>query len=501
MSESLTLEDVLAAIPEPTASLLSKVARVAARRSQTLYLVGGPVRDLLLGRIAIDIDLMVEQDAQGLVEAVATEWLEEPLRVIEHPRFGTLRLESSEAALDIAHMRHETYSHPGALPEVAPGTLEQDVARRDFSINALLCPLDGEHPSRAHVIIDLCGGIKDLRAGRLRVLHPRSFHDDPTRAWRGARFAARLGMTFDRRSRSALRDALRDGAFGAVSGERFRRELIATFEESERGTHPGRILRLLADWHVLPALEPGLVLGRDRMAPLRRLGRAIAEPEWPAPRWRPWVAGLAIWLAPLPAALRRRTLERFSIRGEQATRIVRFGRDAEKMLRVLARARGRGAVDAILGEQPEEIIQALHALADLAVRRRILRWAAEDRRRRAPVTGSDLQEIGLAGPDLGRALARIRSGFLDGEIANREEALALAGELKRRAQTRAPAARAKRGARPDSRSGSRREKAARAGEGAAGKVAGDDAIADTADDRRRTTASPGSASPQADPSR
>jgi hypothetical protein len=172
------------------------------------------------------------------------------------------------------------------------------------------------------------------------------------------------------------------------------------------------------------------------MVPLRRLSRAIARPDWAAPRWRPWLSGLAIWLAPLPAALRRRTLERFSIRGEQGARVVRFGRDAERTLRSLARARGRGAVDVILAELPEETVQALYALADASLRRRILRWGAEDRRRRAPVGGTDLAGLGLQGPEIGRALARIRQGFLDGEIANREEALALAEELARRASRR-----------------------------------------------------------------
>ncbi|MEZ4290576.1 MAG: hypothetical protein R3E53_08615 [Myxococcota bacterium] len=219
-------------------------------------------------------------------------------------------------------------------------------------------------------------------------------------------------------------------------------------------------MRSLSDWHVLAALEPGLVLGRDRMVPLRRLSQAIAEPPWPAPRWRPWVAGLSIWLAPLPAALRRRTLERFSVRGEQAARIVRFGRDVERVLRGLERSRGRGSVDATLSELPEETVQALHALAGTAVRRRILRWGAEDRRRRAPVAGTDLVELGLAGPEVGRTLARIRAAFLDGDLANREEALALAVEIARRA-----AGRSKRSA----AAGRRRRR----------RVAGDPAIADT----------------------
>jgi hypothetical protein len=208
---------------------------------------------------------------------------------------------------------------------------------------------------------------------------------------------------------------------------------------------------------------------------------------------------LSIWLAPLPAALRRRTLERFSIRGDQATRIVRFGRDAERILKGLSRARGRGAVDATLGDLSEEVVQALYALAGTAVRRRILRWGAEDRRRRAPVTGADLVGTGLAGPEIGRALARIRAGFLDGEIANREESLALAEEMARRAGGRKAPNRKRKKAAKKRRAKS--SKSTRSAASSSRRVADEEPIADTPANQRRPAASPGNASPQADPSR
>ena len=446
MKASLSLDDVLGTLPQATGRLLNAVASVAATEGISLYLVGGPVRDLLLERPLVDVDLMVTGDARAsraLADAVVEEMKsqaseeEGPFRIVPHDRFGTIRLEAGDASLDIAQARDERYAHPGALPEVSHGTLEQDMQRRDFGVNALYCPLDATDSGKRRAIIDPLGGLEDLAARKLRILHPRSFHDDPTRAFRAARFAARLGFSLDRRSRNALRDALRDGAFGSVSGERFRRELQFAFQEAEQGVSVGKVLRLLSDWHVLSALEPGLILAKDRVSPLRRLSKAIAEPEWTAPKWRPWIAGLSIWLAPLPAALRRRTLERFSIRGEQATRIVRFGRDAERILRGLMKARGRGAVDATLNELPEETVHALYAMAAVPVRRRMLRWAVEDRRRRSPVGGADMKEVGLTGPDVGRALTRIRAGFLDGEIANREEALALGIEMARRSARRA----------------------------------------------------------------
>jgi tRNA nucleotidyltransferase (CCA-adding enzyme) len=433
VKRALSFREVLASLPEATGEMLERVVRVATSQKMQIHLVGGPVRDLLLRRPIVDVDLVVESGVRELGVAVATAWGDETIDVESHERFGTLRLTTAEAQIDVATFRSERYAQPGALPEIGIGRLDQDLHRRDFSVNAMICLLDAANPTKTRPIVDLEGGLEDLRLRRLRILHPRSFHDDPTRAWRAARFAARLGFSLDRPSRNALRDALRDGAFGAVSGERWRREFQLTFEEARRGVHVGHVLRSLSAWHVLTALEPGLLLRKDRMVPLRRLSRSIADPEWPAPRSRPWLAGLSIWLAPLPAALRRRTLERFSIRGDQAKRIVQFGRDADRVLRTLKNARGRGAVDATLSEFSEEMVQALYALAEASVRRRILRWGAEDRRRRSPVGGADLAESGLSGPEVGRALARIRAGFLDGEVANREEALALAEEIAKRA--------------------------------------------------------------------
>jgi hypothetical protein len=206
---------------------------------------------------------------------------------------------------------------------------------------------------------------------------------------------------------------------------------VKLFDEAPLGLDPAAALRLLAEWHVLAALEPGLSLDRGAVPPLRRLGRAVASPAWPGPRWRPWVAGLALWLAPAAPALRRRTLARFAVRGEAAERIAGFPRARDQWLRALARARGRGALDALLAPLDEERLEALFASAPPTLRRRVQRWAQQDRARRAPIGGAELLELGFAGPALGRALARIRAAFLDHRVNGRDEALALARELLR----------------------------------------------------------------------
>ncbi len=427
-----TREEVLAALPSPLRPIVKRVLESAEGRGFAVHLVGGPVRDLLLGLPVRDVDLLVEpRDGAGAPElAACAAWA--GTRAVAHERFATARLEAPEGGLDLATARTESYAHPGALPEVAPGTLEQDLRRRDFSVNALAIPLTRAAARGRPPVVDVVGGLDDLAGRRLRVLHAGSFHDDPTRALRAARLAPRLGFRLARDSLGRLRAALRDGAFGRVSGERLRREIEKLFEDAALGEGPARALRLLADWHVLGVVEPGLELPAQAAQPLQRLGRVLREPPWPLERVRPWVPGVALWLAPLAPALRRRALRRFSVRGDVARRITEHPRLRDRALRAVGRARGRGEIDRVLGELGEEDLVAFFASAPAQLRRRIVRYAAEDRARRTPLGGADLVGLGLAGPDVGRALARVRAAYLDGRVRSREEALALAGELARR---------------------------------------------------------------------
>ncbi len=434
MKAHLALSRVLANLPPGALPVVEALRAEARSAGASLYLVGGPVRDLLLDRPIRDVDLLVVPGSE--LADLAGRAAPPGSRVVEYGRFGTARIEIGELDVDLAGARSETYARPGALPAVQPGTLEEDLRRRDFTVNALSLALE-EGPGRSSLeVVDPSGGLADLDTGHLRVLHPRSFHDDPTRILRAARLLPRLGFRLGRATRSAMRDALRDGAMGGVSGDRLRREFEKVFSDAALGLDPSLALRQLSGWHVLSALEPGLEWPKEAAAPIRRLGKIIAEPQWRSNRYRPWVPGLALWLTPLRPALRRRVLHRFAIRGEAADRIAGFAGERDRLLRRLAKARGRGAVDALLSGIHEESLLALFVSSEPLVRRRVLRWAAEDRGRRGPLSGDDLAELGLEGPAVGKVLARIRAAHLDGAIANREEATALAVEWARRRASR-----------------------------------------------------------------
>jgi tRNA nucleotidyltransferase (CCA-adding enzyme) len=416
----------LRALPADMAQRVSELAQSGDRLGLGVLLVGGPVRDLLLGRPLVDVDLIVEprggegrEPALRLAEAAAGPGE----TLVAHARFGTVTLASAAGAIDLAAARGERYTAPGALPDVRDGTLEEDLARRDFSVNAMAIPLNETARRGREALVDPRGGRRDLASRQLRILHDRSFHDDPTRALRAARLGARLGFRLELGSRCALAQALGARVFAAVSGERFRAELAKLFAEAGRGADPGRALGMLARERVLAALSRGLALAPGARRALAWLGRSwVAWP--PALAADPLETGLCLWLAPLAAGARRRALERFAVTGRPAERVRAFPALARRVARGLARARGRGAADALLRPLPPEELLALAASAGAAGRRRILRHACEDRALRLPLDGDDLLALGLSGPALGQALAALRRAVLDREVSGRAHALA-----------------------------------------------------------------------------
>ena len=214
-----------------------ELAAVRGAGGDPVYLVGGAVRDLLLGRGRADIDLVVEGDAAALAERLGVE-------AIAHERFGTAKLMLNGHEVDIAGARSESYPRPGALPVVeSAANLAADLRRRDFTINAMAIPLRGEPR-----LIDPHGGEADLAVRQLRVLHDDSFVDDPTRAIRAARYASRFGFGLEERTTELIRET----DLGTVSADRREAELLRLAGEKQAAAG----FALLADWGLLD-LRPG----------------------------------------------------------------------------------------------------------------------------------------------------------------------------------------------------------------------------------------------------
>jgi tRNA nucleotidyltransferase (CCA-adding enzyme) len=337
------------------------------------YLVGGGVRDLLLGESHPDLDVVIEGDVAPVALALGGE-------LTEHERFQTAKVRLGELTVDLARARAETYAHPGALPDITPAKLEDDLSRRDFTINAMAVPL-GREPE----LIDPHGGADDLAAGHLRVLHKASFRDDPTRALRAARYAARFGFELESETATLLRGA----DLRTVSDDRIDAELRRLATERD----PARGLVLLQEWGVLGMPADAVPLAGEAT-------RLAGRPPWEDIADRPEV---------LLAALGRGSA------GEQV-------RAAATGLAEATPERPSRAVQAASGRPPVELVLGRAMGAEW-----LDRYVSEWRDVALEIDGRELIAEGVPeGPDVGKGLEAALSAKLDGEISGRDEEMRIA---------------------------------------------------------------------------
>lgn len=328
------------------------------------------MRDLLLGAGQADLDIVVEGDASEAAALIGAE----PL---SHDRFGTAVATLDGSRVDVAAARTETYPQAGALPVLEPASLRDDLARRDFTVNAMALPLSGPLE-----LIDPHGGKADLEAGLLRVLHPRSFEDDPTRSLRAARYAARLGLELE----AETRELLAETNLGTVSADRVTAELRRLVSE-DMGPEA---LALLSEWG-LAGIDEG---ARGRLSEMRAL---VADPAWSGLV----VPGDALLEAALPGEDSQRAVATLTAKAPQVP------------------SEGVGLVEGI---SPLSI-----AMARIGGAEWLDRWVREWRNVKLEVDGDDLIEAGVPqGPAIGRGLDAALAAKLDGEISTREEELRVA---------------------------------------------------------------------------
>ena len=207
-------------VPPHIRRLLQEIGRFGEEKSQPVYVVGGFVRDLLIGRENLDIDIVVEGDAVDFACQLAEVW---ESNAQAHHQFKTATITRLDGLkLDFVSARNETYLSPGALPSVEYGTITEDLRRRDFSINALAMRLQ---PNAFGELVDCTDGLQDLRAGRIRVLHAQSFIDDPTRIFRAIRYEGRYNFQIVEDDRQRIRYAINQGVLNLISGQRIRNEI------------------------------------------------------------------------------------------------------------------------------------------------------------------------------------------------------------------------------------------------------------------------------------
>jgi len=408
---------MLQAVPAPLAAVLAAIGEEAAAKGMRAYLVGGAVRDVLLGRPPEDVDVVVEGHAPDLAQALAARL---GGRCHIHVPFLTARLRLPDGrAIDLASARTEFYRTPAALPEVETSAMRQDLYRRDFTINAMAVALQ---PAKFGDLIDYFGGQRDLQARQIRVLHSLSFLDDPTRVLRAVRFAIRLGFEIAAETRQLIRVAVDEGVFARVSSERLREELVMLFAQA----HAADALRELDGLGVLAVIVPH---GRWS-ASLRRLlhdleallAWADLEEVVDGPHWPVFLAALACRAGEESGAAMVRTL---GLSGRNGALVSGARAAVEGMLAAVTRPGVRPSEVVFEIERRDRRVAVLAMAVASGGQRKMLRQALSVWVRvAAPVTGAQLRAAGVAeGRAVGRAVRVTRAAVLDGEISG-EQALA-----------------------------------------------------------------------------
>lgn len=375
------------------------------------FLVGGAVRDLVRGAEGVDLDLAVEGDARSAARALADR-LGGQAR--DHERFGTATVKTDSLSFDLAGTRRERYERPGALPTVSPASLDEDLGRRDFSINAMALGLSGDDLGHLY---DPHRGFDDLIAGLVRILHDASFVDDPTRLLRALRYEARLGFAMEADTEKRAREAIAAGAPATVSGARIGDELLDLLAEENAPAAVARMRELRLDRALHRALDadPELVASGELVAGEVGADRALA--------------GLAALVSEDPLALAP-WLDELGLTAPRREAVIKAAGSAPLLVRELRLEPAPSRLYDLLADEPPESLALALALG--APAEPVLRWVRDLSRVRLEIAGRDLLEAGVEeGPAVGRGLAEALRRKLDGEVSGREDELRVALEAAR----------------------------------------------------------------------
>lgn len=424
-------------LPPRVLALTKRIGRLADTTGSTAFLVGGTVRDILLGTPNLDLDIVIEGDAIRVGHLLSRAL---GASLIVHKRFGTCTVVTKDRLkIDLATARKEIYAHPAALPTVEFSSLKDDLIRRDFTINAMAISLQAGTFGR---LIDFFSGQRDLARGRIRVLHDGSFIDDPTRIFRAVRFEQRLGFAIDRYTEDLIKHAMREEMFEKVEPQRIRDEIVLILQEKD----PLKALRRMDALHELRFLHPKIRFDRAFVRLIHAVEGACAWYEASACRKRAldrWLIYLMALFGPLRYNDVSRICQTFVFRRGDCLRMQSEKQRASQILASLcsAPAMRPSAVYRLLEPLSFEVILLLLARLSAVPRSRRRERGAERIRAfletyngvRIALRGDDLKMMGLQpGPAFRRILERVLRAKIDGDVATKKEEAALAAKLSQR---------------------------------------------------------------------
>ncbi|HME00181.1 MAG TPA: hypothetical protein VKM93_22975 [Terriglobia bacterium] len=437
--------------------VINQLSRAAAVEGLNFYLVGGAVRDLTYGQQTVrDLDFAVEGSPEKILKHLGAQGMahrsesgspgQGPVVVAEHVLYDS-RLNVADIVFsngvrgEIAATRSETYAKPGARPDVAPGTIFEDLRRRDFSLNAMAISL---HPNSRGLLLDPTNGAGDILKMELRALYSRSFFDDPSRIYRLLRLSERLGFKPDERTHRWLDAALESRAWEEVNPEQQKRELAAILREE----NPGRVLKLLGEKGLLAGLDRALTPAKipyDRFAKIRTAAKIVPNAEL-------FLLNFHALAEKLGGTNRNRLAHELFVHKQDLKLALGLETEARTLARTLASSKGGSPsrVYTLLSGRPAPLL--LFVLAhypQAAVQSRVKAYFQKVPLVQAKLPRGELTALGVPpGPKFEKILERVFLDQLDGKIKTpnqlQKELRSLAG-IKEPMPAPAPAARRKPG--------------------------------------------------------
>ncbi|MFQ5482193.1 MAG: CBS domain-containing protein [Nitrospinaceae bacterium] len=410
-------------LPRRVMDLLNRVSALAHRRQVRAYVVGGFVRDLLLGLPNLDTDLVVEGDGLGFAKELGKEL---QARVVSHQKFGTsVLLLPGGLRIDVATARAEYYQYPAALPTVKPGSLKLDMFRRDFTLNSMAIRLNGSHE---FTLVDHFNGQRDLKEKVVRVLHNLSFLEDPTRAFRAIRFEVRLGFRMGPQTEAFLRQAVRKDWIARLSGHRLFNEVRAMLAEAR----PLACIHRMRDLGLLPFLHPRLLAAPADWEALARLEKVLSFSTMLKTIGQPeaWVVYLLGMLLGLDAPAFRETAKRLDWTRKLRERLqadLEHCRETRQRLQEAPEPSPSEVFTLFSRGSPESCILLMAAADCEKVNRLVMQYYTQYRPAAVlALSGEDLIELGLRpGPVFQTVFEALREARLTGQVRSREEEEAL----------------------------------------------------------------------------
>ena len=400
--------------PEDVHAVLKLSGEIAENLGYGAYLVGGSVRDLLMGEQNLDIDIVIEGDgiafAQALSHRIAA-------KVKAHHTFGTAQIFLKTLRLDVATARTEYYESPAALPKVETSSIKKDLYRRDFTINSLAIRLN---PHDFGLLMDFFGGQRDIKEKTIRVLHNLSFVEDPTRAFRAIRFSERFGFRLSKHTASLMKSAIEMGLFDRLSGSRLYDELLLAFHE----TNPVLTLQKLSDYGLLKVIHPAITFDEDLEHALTSMGETLAWYDllFLDEKVDKGILYLMALLSLLTDPDRGEALVRLAV-PPKARELIQSGISEAVMILARLPAKDPAALYHLLADrETEALIFAMSAAKDVPKKKDISLYLVELRKIRPFLKGNDIKILGIPqGPLYSKILNELRDARLMGKVVTKED--------------------------------------------------------------------------------